>query len=355
MTKETAAQPSDSTEPAKKKFVVFNSWKSDNASTRSFVNASLELAAKQVMQKLPDYEVLVDEATRGKTGSPNIPVSIMDKIKAADMVVSDVTIINPKAKSRRAPNPNVAFELGFAAAHVGWDRIVMVFDTGVANIKDLPFDFDRHRALAFSSVVEDEAVPDAKSKARKALANRLAAGIFQVIKDDPARPTATMSLEQLRREHDRKQLLWLLSQFDIDTIDQFMVYLPKVITDSGHHMWLGVWGVMESSAFALYDDELRQLATEFREAYREALAHDDHYHHTPDLTRYVFDKTLTSAKRAEKAWAAVSGARDKLAVAFPSLLQAVRRKFPDIDLTATSKAAMDDYRNHRATVEAGLE
>jgi len=50
----------------------------------------------------------------------------MDKIKAADMVVSDVTIINPKAKTRRAPNPNVAFELGFAVGHVGWDRIAML-------------------------------------------------------------------------------------------------------------------------------------------------------------------------------------------------------------------------------------
>ena len=119
MTKEIAPQPGIPAPPAKKKFVVFNSWKSDEPSTRSFINGALELAAKQVMQKLPDYEVIIDDATRGRTGSPNIPVSIMDKIKAADMVVSDVTIINPKAKTRRAPNPNVAFELGFAVGHVG--------------------------------------------------------------------------------------------------------------------------------------------------------------------------------------------------------------------------------------------
>ena len=164
-----------------------------------------------------------------------------------------------------------------------------------------------------------------------------------------------MTPEQMKREHDRKQLVWQLSQFDIDTLDKFMTYLPKVITDSGHHMWLGVWGVMESSAFALYDDELRQLAIEFRDAYQEAMAYDDHYNHTDDFTRYVFDKTVTSAKRAEKAWAAVSEARDKWMVALPALLHAVRRKFPDVDLAATSKAAMVDYRKHRAAVKAGLE
>lgn len=355
MTKETATQPGIPAQPAKKKFVVFNSWKSDEASTRSFITVSLELAAKQVMQKLPAYQVIIDEATRGRTGSPNIPVSIMDKIKAADMVACGVTIINPKAKSRRTPNPNVAFELGFAVEHVGWDRIVMMFDTGFAKIEDLPFDFDRHRAMAISSVVENEEDPDAKSKARKSLAGKLARGIVQIIKDDPARPTATMSPEQLKREHDRKQLVWLLSQFEIDTLDQFVMYLPKVITESGHHMWLGVWGVMESSAFALYDDEMRQIATEFRDAYRQAMAHVDHYNHTPDFTRYVFDRTVTSEERTEKAWGAVSEARDKLMVALPVLLKAVRRKFPDIDLAATSKAAMVDYRKHWAAVKAGLD
>lgn len=341
--------------PEKKPFIVFDSWKSDHPPTRAFISKALEIAADLVMASRPGIQVVIDHATRDLPGSPNIPGKIMEKIRIADMVVSDVTTINPKARSRRAPNPNVAFELGYAAATVGWDRIVILFDTGVANFKDLPFDFDRQRAMQFSSAVAVDDAPDAKSKKRKGLGGALANAMEKILDKDPARPTADMTPEQVKREHDRKQLLWLLSQFDPGALDQFVAVLPKVITDAGDHMWLGVDGVMSSSHFALHDDELAKLADDFRRAFGGTLSFDSHYDSAPDLSRYVFNRSNTTAERAEKALVAVSAARDKLADALPAFLDGVRRKFPDIDLDVTSKAARDDYRKHRDSLKDAFD
>lgn len=80
------------------------------------------------------------------TGSPNISKSIFDKIFVSDIFVCDVTTINGNAPSelRRTPNPNVLIELGYAAATLGWERILMVHHKHYGQFpSDLPFDIDR--------------------------------------------------------------------------------------------------------------------------------------------------------------------------------------------------------------------
>jgi hypothetical protein len=71
---------------------------------------------------MPKLKIILDEATRGESGSPNIPMTILEKIKVSDAFICDITTINSNAPEelRRTPNPNVLFELGFAVAHLGW-------------------------------------------------------------------------------------------------------------------------------------------------------------------------------------------------------------------------------------------
>jgi hypothetical protein len=91
---------------------------------------------------------VVDEATRDRPGSPNVSLTIQEKIRVADLFVCDITTINPGApdNQRRVPNPNVMFELGYAVAQLGWERIVLVFNRAHGAFPDdVPFDIKGHR------------------------------------------------------------------------------------------------------------------------------------------------------------------------------------------------------------------
>lgn len=125
---------------------MFYSWQSDLSDTRNFIKSALEDAAKAVTKASPELDVVVDEATRHLPGAPNIPLSILPKIMAVDMFVCNITTINLGAIQRQTPNSNVVFELGFAVALLGWDKVVLRFDRSIGNVPDdMPFDFDRHR------------------------------------------------------------------------------------------------------------------------------------------------------------------------------------------------------------------
>lgn len=54
----------------------------------------------------------LDQDTKGVLGSPPIADVILNKIKAADVVVSDVTLVASGRGDKRHINSNVAIELG---------------------------------------------------------------------------------------------------------------------------------------------------------------------------------------------------------------------------------------------------
>jgi hypothetical protein len=56
---------------------------------------------------------------------------------------------DPGAK-RPCPNPNVGYELGYAVATLGWDRVILLFNEACGEFpKDLPFDFIQNRASPY--------------------------------------------------------------------------------------------------------------------------------------------------------------------------------------------------------------
>ncbi|MFL5788974.1 MAG: hypothetical protein ACJ748_13025 [Flavisolibacter sp.] len=82
-------------------------------------------------------------------GSPSIVESITGKIAKSDVFVCDISIINPESSGRQTPNPNVLYELGFATAILGWDRIIMVLNTAFGELDKLPFDLRGRRILPY--------------------------------------------------------------------------------------------------------------------------------------------------------------------------------------------------------------
>ena len=130
---------------------VFYSWQSDSPASK---NKNLIRRAITVACKLQiDEAIRIDEATQDVSGSPDIPDTILSKIRQSAVAVFDLTIVGESfnarsgadQRKRALPNPNVLVELGYAAAQIGWERIVAVFNTsGGHTPEELPFDL-RHR------------------------------------------------------------------------------------------------------------------------------------------------------------------------------------------------------------------
>lgn len=325
---------------SKAEFVIFYSWQSDLQLTRSFILVALKKAAAAVEKARPNLVVKIDQATRDLPGAPNIPASILEKIKEAEMVVCDVTTVTPGA--RPSPNPNVVFELGYAVALLGWGRVALMFDESAGNFPDdMPFDFDRQRASPFASAGK------APGSQESELAKVLQIAIEFTIDKNPPRPTAALTPEQVKHGRDVAQLEWLMSNIHIPTIDKHIQGIPHALTDAALHVWEGVNGVVSGSYFHLHDAQLFNLVKKFHDEFGRTLAYSDMYHDTPSGKLHVFTgHDGFFSVDMETAWNAITLARDEMATAFRELLHQIRERYLEIDLEQTDRVAWADYRKH---------
>lgn len=134
-----------------RKFIIFYSWQSyiGGNANRQYIRDKI---GKAYSKKDADFTLLED--SRGTTGSPDIPNTILKKIAQSDIFICDVTpihILNLDNGLKRAiPNPNVMFELGFAVKSLGWDRIVCICNEQYGNTEYLPFDIAKHLVINYN-------------------------------------------------------------------------------------------------------------------------------------------------------------------------------------------------------------
>lgn len=164
------------------KHSIFYSWQSDldPAFTRNFIEEVLGKAVKDLNRSDSiTVEAVMDRDTAGVGGTPGISETIFQKIRNCDVFVGDVSIVDA-TKSRKdagfiraltaavagvvlehatradrqikrpAPNPNVLLELGYAAANIGWNRVILVQNTAYGDISALPFDLRGRRVVPFN-------------------------------------------------------------------------------------------------------------------------------------------------------------------------------------------------------------
>jgi hypothetical protein len=154
-------------------FTIFYSWQSDldPKYNRNFILTALEKAVKAIgRDDRITLDAVVDRDTFGIPGSPSIAESITAKIAKSDLFVADVSIINNLQSARPTPNPNVLFELGYASAILGWDRIVLMQNTGYGGPEQLPFDLRGRRVATYSA--NEETKITQKQKLRDELISR---------------------------------------------------------------------------------------------------------------------------------------------------------------------------------------
>lgn len=142
-----------------KSFKVFFSWESDLSANKT--TKLIEDIISKAKEKLSErIELIPDEATRNKFGSPEITDSIFQKINECDLFIADVSIVgsyispNEKddddAEENYFSNPNVLLELGYAASVLGWERCVCFANSSSGDINKLPFDLNHRRITDIS-------------------------------------------------------------------------------------------------------------------------------------------------------------------------------------------------------------
>jgi hypothetical protein len=132
---------------------VFYAWQSDRprATTRDLIRdcASSAVSAVAATALVEDAPRL-DHDTLNSSGTPPISETIFHKIRHSAIFVADVTLVaevrdKQNMTLKRNPNPNVMIELGFAAATIGWARVILVMNAHYGSAASLPFDLRSRR------------------------------------------------------------------------------------------------------------------------------------------------------------------------------------------------------------------
>ena len=107
------------------------------------------------METTHNVNVLYDEASRSVVGSQKVEEVILKKIRACDIFIADITPItrieteeDKKKRIKLLPNPNVAFELGYAMHCLPMEQVLIVLPSGIPH-DQLPFDFNHNILIDF--------------------------------------------------------------------------------------------------------------------------------------------------------------------------------------------------------------
>ena len=264
--------------------IVFFSWQSDlDAKTnRNIIGDCI----KDICKK---NNLLYDEATKDRCGSPDIARSIEEKIRLADIFVADVTVINAESQSKPTPNPNVLFELGIAQATLGWDRIILIVNTAYVAIESLPFDIDKHRAISYS--LAPQCAQKLSNKQRmNLLYDTLKKGILSIIKANPLKEILKRNrAKQIQYNKDYEKLENLLDYFFFDSIQEFCENGPK---DVDKYMLLFQKHLaieVKNPSFIFYDKELEALIKDIHSALNKCIPSNAPYRFNSDRTGLVWE------------------------------------------------------------------
>lgn len=329
-------------------FNIFYSWQSDlpKPTNQNGIRKSIRSAINIVEDKFSDYRIDIDEATRNTTGSPNIPQTIFKKISNSDIFICDLTTINTNSQElRKTPNPNVLIELGYAIATLGWERIIMLFNTSFGSFPDdLPFDIDRHRASPFC--IKDNSDKEGKNK----LTQLLKASIYPIIKESPLKPSESKNIspEKRKREVDVKNLEWIMSSINIQVFDNFIDAMPSTIIKNILHYKDLFYAISVSSNFHIYDEKLKKLISKFGYNWDQSLALNAYYLPDGYGLSYKFNIPFDTFpnKQAEKEFKIITKTTIELRENFKDLLSYIRKEYLEIDLELTSKKAQEDYNQY---------
>tara|TARA_R110002050_G_scaffold71771_2_gene154347 strand:+ start:5541 stop:6572 length:1032 start_codon:yes stop_codon:yes gene_type:complete len=329
-----------------KKIIVFYSWQSDlpKETNLNGIRQALRISANEVENSIDNIAIELDEATRNKAGSPNIPLTIFEKISKADIFICDLTTINlSDTKNRKVSNPNVLIELGYAIAELGWERIILLFNKEFGAFpQDLPFDIDRHRTTPFS--IKDKNDKSGKSQ----LSQVLKSALGTIIEQKPLKraDAKKLSPEVKKRNIDLVNLKWCLKYVHIPTLDYFLEEMPSRIIKQIFFYQQGFREVVESNSFHIYEEKLLSLITELNKNWSISLAYGHQYDadRFGNYYKYYTPMDTFQNNKSQEEYNYLLKVREDFIDVFKSFLLYIRSEYLEVDLDKTSKMALENYQ-----------
>ena len=208
-------------------FKIFYSWQSDlpSSKTRSFIKSCINEAI-DLAKDTEAIEAERDEATLRTTGSPDIVQTLFSKIDECDYFIADVSLCftEDTKGQKKAPNPNVMLELGYAVKTLSWNRVLCVCNTDFGD--DFPFDFDHNRRTVFSFERKDKGTEKYRVTKR----------IFEDIRDlrnAPPRAKVGMATHILGSyDLEQKKVTSVLVPLKIEQQESYILHNRELIEDS---------------------------------------------------------------------------------------------------------------------------
>lgn len=319
---------------------IFFSWQSDLAQgpTTRAIRAALRAASSEIESKHP-VDIVLEEATSNTPGSPYIPYELAEKIRKSDIFVADITTIERLGEERgrkSLPNPNVIFELGVASAQVGWSRIIMLFNQGLAELDDLPFDFDRHRISPFT-------MPEGQEKAGAgAVRALLEAAISRIIIDNPKRPRELegQSDQEIKHARDLENIRWFMRHINTGYLDQHIQDIPNYLNWPAVFIFDMIDNIFRSSDFQLYDQDVYAAIKALHDSLETTVSYQGHYRETSNPRKQVFGQRgldFITTPGEEEAIEAINLARIELQKSMKELIALLRERYLEINLDETNR------------------
>lgn len=333
-----------------KKLKVFFSWQSDlpKKSNTNAIRSGLRKAKKSISTPIE-----LDEATRAMSGSENIAQKILEKIQASDIFIADITTIRKAYRRRRAvPNPNVVFEVGFAVAHLGWSRVILLFNENHGNVpQDVPFDFSVNRVSTFMM-----SETPTKSE-REKLEGLISSALAQVVASNPARPRDLegLSESEIRHKRDVENLNWLLGALHIPTLQDHVESGPDYFTFKLDMFWEDFRAIVRNHLFHLNDATTVNIVERLYEAWELSLSYGQYYTPTsnPELYKFRHRYNPVSESIASKAaFNSIRTALSDMSSALEDLLSRVRSEYVEIDIDQANEKAWKGYLEFKKSMDA---
>jgi hypothetical protein len=321
---------------------IFYSWQSDlpPETNQRAVRHTLRDSINLVESEIDDIKIVVDEATRDMPGSPNIPMTIFDKIARCDIFVCDVTTINSTSPKeyKRVPNPNVLIELGYAIAMLGFERIIILFNTVHGKFPDdIPFDIDRQRTTKFN--IKDKDDKQGKSQLAQDLKNALKI----IIEKSPLKPHECVNKtpEQIRRSNDIETIKSLLEAISIPAFEKFLDKMPASIPDEIWNYWNAFRNLISKSTFHIYDTKLLELVKNVYENWEKSLSFSQYYFpvNARNYSKFESPTDTVQSQKARKDFERLSEIGRKLEKDFKAFITYIKENYLEIDVNTESNNA----------------
>ena len=248
--------------------------------------------------------------------------SILDKILKAEIFIADVSTVCKNEEGERVrylPNPNVLFELGYARAILGEERIILFTST---DIDQLPFDIRPNRTTAINEKRIDDEMRNA------------------ILAIDRTKPP--FAWEERERPSAARRL-------ELSIVSKYVRHLPNYVLG---RMFELLPSLFNPSTINSIQEEFRALLgnPQDRPAGRIKDNLDSFYNSLYDLSteidtnyHYNYKSGMMQPQPRSEARSRVDSLKNELHSSYCKLIEVLRTDYPELDFIKLAREAAQNY------------